>query len=313
MAMTANQLDVIEAVAKGDIDRARLAARAAVAEDQSKKNAIACELLARQLDPARNPNIMEMPREVKGLLIGEDPAESFLPGRYYLSPREDELFARMRRLRRVGDELAEMRISYPNTTMLYGPTGTGKTTFGRFVAYKFELPFYYLNFANVVGSHLGETSGNLARVFSFVRRAPCVLMLDEIDCVSMRREGGHGGITGEMNRVTITLMQEMDRLSGQCVVIGATNRIDMIDDALLRRFALRHEVSLPKNAVEAAMVVTSLLGDVGIDADFHEVAKLGALYPGKSQACLIGRTIEAIIEHVETGEALSLRSFSRAE
>ena len=144
----------------------------------------------------------------------------------------------------------------------YGVSGTGKTTFGRYVAAMFELPFYYINFSRVIDSHLGSTGSNIAKVFDFVRYTPCVLMLDEIDTVSKRRDGGSNA-EGELSRVTVTLMQEFDKLNGHQIVIGATNRIDLIDNALLRRFSMIHEVTVPEDAVEAARVARRLLDDIG--------------------------------------------------
>ena len=98
------------------------------------------------------------------------------------------------------------------------------------------VAIYYINFSRVIDSHLGSTGSNIAKVFDFVRYTPCVLMLDEIDTVSKRRDGGSNA-EGELSRVTVTLMQEFDKLNGHQIVIGATNLIDLIDNALLRRFS----------------------------------------------------------------------------
>lgn len=305
MAMTKNQIAVIEGVATGNMRMARQAAIAAVAEDESKKNAKTCEWLRGLLDPTLNPQLTELPHEIKGMLEVEEPRESFIVPRYALSPREAELFNRINRTRNTCSELEAKRIRYLNTTLLYGVSGTGKTTFGRYVAAMFDLPFYYINFSRVIASHLGETGSNIAKVFNFVRYEPCVLMLDEIDTVSHRRDGGSAS-DGELSRVTVTIMQEFDKLNGHQIVIGATNRIDLIDDALLRRFSTIHEVTVPEDAIEASRVARRLLDDIGEAYNVEEIIGFCEKHEGNPQSWIIGKTIEGIVRAIETGEPFSL-------
>lgn len=91
-------------------------------------------------------------------------------------------------------------------------------------------------------------------------------MLDEIDCISIRRAGvsNGGGANGEMARVTISLLQEFDRLPNTAVVLGATNRIDRMDEALLRRFSIQHEVK-NLSLEERIKFANNYLSDVGIE------------------------------------------------
>lgn len=306
MAMTSAQLDVIDAIAQNDMPKARRAARAAVSEDTSKKNAWDCKRLARLLDPTLNPDLIKLPYKVEGILEAERPDETFIPERYYLSPRERELFAHIERMRGVCDALADMRINYPNTVLLHGPSGTGKTMFGRYVACKLDLPFYYLNFSRAVDSLMGKTSQNIAAAFDYIRTEPCVFMLDEIDCVSISRSGGHGGAAGEMNRTTITIMQELDRITGRQLIVGATNRLDVLDPAILRRFSKQHEVTIPCGPEEARSVVCSLLDNAGVAYDRAEIFNWCVANDGKPQAWLIARTVEAIARSVETGRPFAI-------
>lgn len=297
-ALTNNQLDMIRAIASNDMPHARKAAWAALAEDESKKNYWEVGELKRMLDPSMNPWLDEVPHEIKGLIEAERPAESFIVERYWLSPREKEAFDHIATMQSVCGKLAQMRVSYPNSTLLHGPSGTGKTTFGRYVACKLELPFYYLNFARVMDSYLGGTQRNVAKVFDYARSAPCVLMLDEIDAISTRRRNA-GNVDGELNRVTITIMQELDKCNGHMVLIGATNRRDVLDEAILRRFSLHHEVKVPQSAEEATLVIRAFLDDlshppfkVEYDADF--VTNLCKENPGKPQSWLVNKAIESV-------------------
>lgn len=299
MAMTENMIALIRAITNNDMPKARAYARCCVAEDTSKKNAYDCKVLANALDPSLNPQLEDVPIAVRGMLEVENPRETFRVPRYHLSTREAELFGYIDRMRRVCGELAQMGIRRPNTTLLHGASGTGKTSFGRYVAALFDMPFYYVNFSRLVDSLMGKTSQNIASIFDYVRTVPCVLMLDEIDTVSTRRSGGGGGSTGELNRVTVTLMQEFDKLNNNQIVIGASNRLDIIDPALLRRFARTHEITVPADAVEASRVIKLLLDDAGIAYDRDEIIAFCEAHPGKSQAWLEGVTVEEIARAIE--------------
>lgn len=309
-ALTPNQLDMIRAIASNDMPHARKAAQAALAEDESKKNHWEVGELKRMLDPSMNPWLTDVPHEIKGLIEVERPAESFIVERYYLSPREKEALDHIVTMQSVCGKLAQMRVSYPNSTLLYGPSGTGKTTFGRYVACKLDLPFYYMNFARIMDSYLGGTQRNVAKVFDYARSAPCVLMLDEIDAISVRRRNA-GNVDGELNRVTITIMQELDKCNGHMVIIGATNRRDVLDEAILRRFSLHHEVTPPQSAEEAVLVMRMFLDDLShstikIDYDTDFVANLCKENPSKPQSWLVNKAIESVAKQLADEEFLKL-------
>lgn len=109
----------------------------------------------------------------------------------------------------------------------------------------------------------------------------------KIDCVSIRRAGGDGGTSGEMNRVTITIMQELDRITGRQIIIGATNRLDVLDDAILRRFSKHHEVTIPQDPKEAQKVISVLLDDAGVKYDRAEIFNWCADHDDKPQHGLL--------------------------
>lgn len=191
---------------------------------------------------------MELTANLQGLLKVENVTYSFREDRYFLSERESVLCKKIINTQKSVDMLREIDINYLNTTLLYGESGTGKTTFGKYVAYKMNLPFVYLNFSECIDSYLGGTSKNINRIFDYVNMTPCVLMLDEIDAIGMKR--GSGKEVGELSRIVITLMQSFDILNSNVIVIAATNRKDIIDNALLRRFSSIHEVvSLNDNEI----------------------------------------------------------------
>lgn len=181
-------------------------------------------------------NMIELPANLNGLMRMED-VSSFHAERYYLGKTQWDLFEKIKRGVAVTLKLMEYGIPYKNSTLIYGVPGTGKTEFARYVAYSLGIPYAYINFSFLIDSYMGNTSKNIQRVFDFFKGQKCVLMLDEIDCIGLKRGiGGNGGSDGEISRTTISLMQALDDLTDGQIVIAATNRYDLLDPALSRRF-----------------------------------------------------------------------------
>lgn len=242
MALTNNNLEIIKALAKNDMHTARKAALASLAEDTSKKNAWAVDYYRKMLVSNAPVLMSNLPSDMQTILVGETPS-GFDVDRYYIRESEQNIIDSITKMKLVSEEMSLRHIPYKNTTLIYGKSGTGKTELGRYLAYKLNLPFFYISFVSTIDSYMGSTAKNIHKVFDFCNSIPCVLMLDEIDCVAAKRSAGGGkGVDGEIERTTITLMQELDKLPNHVVLIAATNRLDMIDDAMLRRFSIRHEV-----------------------------------------------------------------------
>lgn len=295
MGLTNNQQQLIRAVSENNMQLAKKCAIACVVEDTTQKNKWFCNKYKQILESSGN-NMVELPHDLKSILCVEDVSNSFKEGRYYLSEREKTVYENIVRMKKVNARLMEMRIPYLNSTLLYGESGTGKTTFGRYVAYKIGLPFCYLNFSNLVDSYLGHTAKNISKAFNYAISNPCVFMLDEIDCISIRRSDSRDGeASGEMARVTITLMQEFDRLTNDIIVIGATNRMDRIDEALLRRFSLKHEVKA-LDREEKKKLARKFLDDVDMDFLAKEIMPL--IQGNKNQSMLLNALVRLIAERI---------------
>jgi SpoVK/Ycf46/Vps4 family AAA+-type ATPase len=195
----------------------------------------------------------------------EDVSVSFNNDRYYLTKREADIYNKIESANRTNSRLTDMGIRHLNATLLYGESGTGKTSFGRYVAHSLGVPFAYLNFAQCVSSYLGSTSKNIDKVFSYVKDKKCVFMIDEVDAIGSAR--GEKGDVAEMSRVVISLMQAMDKIENDIVLLGATNRLDIIDEALLRRFPVRHEVKKLDDS-DVISYITKFL--TGTDMKYNE-------------------------------------------
>lgn len=287
-----NDLDrkLIETVCRNDLQSAKKIVKIILEQDKTQKNRM---FVNRYLTMLNNSamNLMELPADLKNLLIMEDVSVSFNENRYYLSNRESKVVEKILKLNKASQRLAEIGVNYINSTILYGESGTGKTTLGRYMAYKMGIPFAYLNFSRVVDSYLGSTQKNISKVFDHVKQQKCVFMIDEIDAIGMRRRDSKE--VGEMSRIVISLMQNLDTLTSDVVLLGATNRLDIIDEALMRRFTTKHEVKR-LNEQERYEMASKFLDDV--DFDYDDDWLIGICERDNTQAGLMNELVEALVE-----------------
>lgn len=287
-----NDLDrkLIETVCRNDLQSAKKIVKIILEQDKTQKNRM---FVNRYLTMLNNSamNLMELPNDLENLLIMEDVSVSFNENRYYLSNRESKVVEKILKLNKASQRLAEIGVNYINSTILCGESGTGKTTFGRYIAHKMGIPFAYLNFSRVVDRYLGSTQKNISKVFDHVKQRKCVFMIDEIDAIGMRRQDSKE--VGEMSRIVISLMQNLDTLTSDVVLLGATNRLDIIDEALMRRFTTKHEVKR-LNEQERYEMASKFLDDV--DFDYDDDWLIGICERDNTQAGLMNELVEALVE-----------------
>ena len=147
------------------------------------------------------------------------------------------------------DLFAQADVQPPKGILLYGPPGTGKTMIAKAVATTSESNFISIKGPELISKWVGESEKGVREVFRKARQAaPCVVFFDELDAIAPRR-GGSEGDSHVTERVISQVLTEMDGLEDLkgVVVIGATNRPDIIDEALLRpgRFDRILEVPIP--------------------------------------------------------------------
>jgi transitional endoplasmic reticulum ATPase len=147
----------------------------------------------------------------------------------------------------------DLGIEPPQGVLLYGPPGTGKTLIAKAVAHEAKATFIRMSGSELVHKFIGEGAGLVRELFMLAReRAPAIVFIDEIDAVgSMRTNDGTSG-SAEVQRTMMQLLAEMDGFDnrGDVRIMAATNRVDMLDPALLRpgRFDRIIEIPLPDAA-----------------------------------------------------------------
>lgn len=135
--------------------------------------------------------------------------------------------------------------------LLFGPPGCGKSQVARFIAEKLGLALLTARADSLVSSFLGSTSKNIRQLFAYASQRPCVLFLDELDVLAKARDDAQE--LGELKRVVVSLLQNIDTLDENTVLIGATNHEHLLDPAVWRRFTFRIRVGLPSKAQRAQL------------------------------------------------------------
>jgi SpoVK/Ycf46/Vps4 family AAA+-type ATPase len=154
-----------------------------------------------------------------------------------------------------------------NRVLLSGPPGCGKTTAAAALAAELGRPLLIVNMEAVMTSYLGQTAQNIARIFDFASDGSYVMLLDEFDSLGQSRNTGDDH--GEIRRVTNTVLQLIERLTGDTIIVAATNHPGALDAALWRRFD--HVAELPLPDLEAIIaLLAKLLPGVHIPDGFAE-------------------------------------------
>ncbi len=187
----------------------------------------------------------------------------------------------------------------PKGVLLVGPPGVGKTMIAKAVANAAGVPFYYQSGASFVQIYVGMGAKRVHELFTAAKNnSPSIIFIDEIDAVGKKRDGQRND---EREATLNQLLTEMDGFenSSGVIVIAATNKIDVLDSALLRagRFDRRIFVELPTNR-ERASILSKYLEKVPHELDVNSVANMTVGFNGASLAALVNEaSLLAIRQH----------------
>jgi AAA+ superfamily predicted ATPase len=131
--------------------------------------------------------------------------------------------------------------------LFHGPPGCGKSLTAQALGNELGIPVFLVRFDAIIGAYLGQTAIHLRQLFHFAETAPCVLLLDELDALGKKR--GNPLDVGELDRIVIALLQELEHAKPMGIIIGTSNLPEHLDRALWRRFDLDVNFSVPNKAI----------------------------------------------------------------
>ena len=218
------------------------------------------------------------------------------------------------------DLFAQADIIPPKGLLLYGPPGTGKTMIAKAVASTSEANFISIKGPELLSKWVGESEKGIREVFRKARQAaPCIVFFDELDSVAPHRSGGEAGDSRVTERIVSQLLTEMDGLEDLkgVVVIGATNRPDIVDEALLRpgRFDRLLEISLPDNeARKEILKIHTSKKPLDKTVSLDKLVELTKGYSGADIAALVNAAaMSAIKEYVAVNRGEQTKQSKESE
>ncbi len=194
----------------------------------------------------------------------------------------------------------------PKGILLVGPPGTGKTLLGKAVAGEAGVPFFSISGSDFVEMFVGVGASRVRDLFADAKKnAPCIVFIDEIDAVARRRGTGMGGGHDEREQTLNQMLVEMDGfgVNEGIIVMAATNRVDILDPAIMRPGRFDRKVSVGKPDVKGRKEILQVhvagkpLGD---DVDLEEIARTTAGFTGADLENLMN---EAAIQAAKAGRA----------
>jgi len=206
---------------------------------------------------------------------------------------------------------AKIGAKLPKGALLVGPPGTGKTLLAKAVAGEAGVPFFTISGSDFVEMFVGVGASRVRDLFEEAKKnAPCIIFIDEIDAVARRRGTGMGGGHDEREQTLNQLLVEMDGFGTNegIIVMAATNRVDILDPAILRpgRFDRKITVSPPDvGGREAILKIHARNKKLGDDVDLKQVAQTTAGFTGAD--------LENLLNEAAINTAMADRSFTNKE
>ena len=180
----------------------------------------------------------------------------------------------------------EIGAKLPKGALLVGPPGTGKTLLAKAVAGEANVPFFSISGSDFVEMFVGVGAARVRDLFAEAKKhSPCIVFIDEIDAVARRRGSGLGGGHDEREQTLNQMLVEMDGfgVNEGIIMIAATNRVDILDPAILRPGRFDRKVGVGRPDVkgrEDILKIHCRQKPLGDDVDLHEIARTTAGFVG---------------------------------
>lgn len=181
---------------------------------------------------------------------------------------------------------AQLGARIPKGVMLVGPPGTGKTLLAKAIAGEAGVPFYSISGSDFVEMFVGVGASRVRDLFEEAKKnAPCMIFIDEIDAVARRRGTGMGGGHDEREQTLNQMLVEMDGfgVNEGIIVLAATNRVDILDPAILRPGRFDRKISVGRPDVKGRKEILEVHAKnkpLGDDVNLDEVAQTTAGFTG---------------------------------
>jgi SpoVK/Ycf46/Vps4 family AAA+-type ATPase len=183
------------------------------------------------------------------------------------------------------DKLHRYNLENRRKILFSGNPGTGKTMTASIISNELHMPMYVILMDKIVTKYMGETSAKLRQIFDFIEEQPAVYLFDEFDAIGGQRNNDND--VGEMRRVLNSFLQFIERDHSDSLIIAATNNLELLDQALFRRFDDVIRYNLPSDNEKLQLLKSRFSSDISLDDINDILPELASLSHAEiDQACL---------------------------
>lgn len=229
------------------------------------------------------PRLKSIDSNLQGLFLEIYPQERLSD--LVVAPQIKERIERIIHEFTYKDKLFKHNLENRRKIMFSGSPGTGKTMTASIIANELKLPIYVVLMDKIVTKYMGETSAKLRQIFDFIEDVPAVYLFDEFDAIGGQR--GKDNEVGEMRRVLNSFLQFIERDHSDSLIIAATNNLELLDQALFRRFDDVIHYQLPTDNEKIQLLKNRLNGSLSKKEIKELLPELDSLSHAEiNQACL---------------------------